>query len=79
MCVVPYSHDQPDFARRCAGLGVARIVPRRKYRAARVAKELEWLLSRESYRAAARDVAAEMAQEDGIAAACEGLERAAFS
>ena len=33
MCVVPHSHDQPDFARRCAELGVARTVSRGQYRA----------------------------------------------
>lgn len=77
MCVVPYSHDQPDNARRCVGLGVARIVPRGKYRAARVRVELERLLTDDSYRAAAQRAAAEMANEDGVAAACAGLERAA--
>ncbi len=35
MCVVPYSHDQPDYARRCVGLGVARTVARGQYRAGR--------------------------------------------
>ena len=76
MCVVPYSHDQPDFARRCVGLGVARTVPRGQYRAGRVRAELERLLTDGGYRAAAQKVAAEMAREDGVAAACDGLERA---
>jgi rhamnosyltransferase subunit B len=78
MCVVPYSHDQPDFARRCVGLGVARMVPRGQYRAGRVRAELERLLTDGGYRAAAQGVAAEMAKEDGVAAACDGLERAAI-
>lgn len=77
MCVVPYSHDQPDNARRCVGLGVARTVRRPHYRAARVRTELERLLTDGRYLAAARKVAGEMAKEDGVAAACEGLERAA--
>ncbi len=77
MCVVPFSHDQPDNARRCVGLGVARTVARGQYRAGRVRAELERLLTDGSYRAAAQRVAAEMAKEDGVAAACEGLERAA--
>jgi UDP:flavonoid glycosyltransferase YjiC (YdhE family) len=75
-CVVPYSHDQPDNARRCVGLGVARTVPRGQYRAGRVRAELELLLTDGSFRAAAQSVAAEMAKEDGVAAAREGLERA---
>jgi rhamnosyltransferase subunit B len=74
MCVVPYSHDQPDNARRCVGLGVARIVPRGQYRAGRVRAELERLLTDGGYRVAAQNVAAEMAKEDGVATACEGLE-----
>jgi len=76
MCVVPYSHDQPENARQCVRLGVARTVPRGSCRAARVAKELEQLLLDEGYRAAAANAAREMAKEDGIAAACDGLERA---
>jgi UDP:flavonoid glycosyltransferase YjiC (YdhE family) len=79
MCVVPYSHDQPDNARRCVGLGVARIVPRKQYRAGRVLSELERLLTDGRYLKAAQNVAGEMAKEDGIAAACEGLERAAMA
>ena len=76
MCVVPFSHDQPDYARRCANLGVARVVPRSRYRAPLVAKELEQLLTNGRYRAAAESTAAEMSKEDGIAAACDRLERA---
>ncbi len=76
MCVVPYAHDQPDNARRCAGLGVARIVPRAEYRAKRVAAELEQLLTDGRYQASAKRTAAEMAKEDGVAAACDGLEAA---
>ena len=75
MCAVPYSHDQPDFARRCVNLGVARRVPRHAYRAARVATELERLLTDGAYMKAAQSVASEMAKEDGVAAACDGLER----
>jgi UDP:flavonoid glycosyltransferase YjiC (YdhE family) len=76
MCVVPYSHDQPDYARRCANLGVARIVSRNRYRAALVAKELEALLTGTAHSEAAQNTAREMAKEDGIAAACDGLEKA---
>ena len=78
MCVVPYSHDQPDYARRCVGLGMARTVPRSAYRAGRVRVELERLLTDGGYQVAARNVASEMAKEDGVAAACDGLERAAL-
>lgn len=76
MCVVPWGHDQPDNARRCVELGVARIVPRGGYRAGRVAKELELLLSDARFRSAAARVASVIAGEDGVARACEGLEAA---
>ena len=76
MCVVPFSHDQPENARCCARLGVARIVTRGSYRGTRVAGELERLLTDGSYSKAAREAAMEMSKEDGVSAACEGLERA---
>ena len=73
MIVVPYSHDQPDNAVRVKRLGVARIIPRSRYRAAQAAEDLKHLLTGE-YADAARDVAREVAREDGVAAACDGLE-----
>ncbi|HTA43235.1 MAG TPA: glycosyltransferase [Bryobacteraceae bacterium] len=77
MIFMPYSHDQPDNANRARKLGVARIIPKSNYRADRVAHELRILLSRNAYSAAAKHVAAEIAQENGVRAACEGLEAAA--
>jgi UDP:flavonoid glycosyltransferase YjiC (YdhE family) len=41
-----------------------------------VARELEQLLMDGAYRAAAGNTAREMAKEDGVAAACDGLEQA---
>jgi rhamnosyltransferase subunit B len=74
MIVVPWSHDQPDNGMRVKKLGVARVIPRGRYRADRVARELELLLGGSGYAAAARAAAAEMEREDGVAAACAGLE-----
>jgi UDP:flavonoid glycosyltransferase YjiC (YdhE family) len=76
ICVAPWSNDQPDNARRCVNLGVARVVPRSGYRAARVAAELERLLTDGSFREAAARAAAVIAREDGVARACDGLESA---
>ena len=73
MIVVPYSHDQPDNARRVERLGLARVIPRTKYRANRIARELGQLLT-DSYSAAAVKIASDMAQEQGVAASCDGLE-----
>jgi len=72
MIVVPYSHDQPDNARCVARMGVARVVRRSQYRAGRVARELAGLLGA-PHVDAARRVAAEISQEDGVRAACENL------
>ncbi|HVY93679.1 MAG TPA: glycosyltransferase [Bryobacteraceae bacterium] len=76
MCVVPWGHDQPDNARRCVNLGVARVLPRGAYRADRAAAELKLLLTDASYRDAAARAAAVIAKEDGVARACDGLESA---
>jgi UDP:flavonoid glycosyltransferase YjiC (YdhE family) len=73
MIVVPRSHDQPDNGRRIAQRGVGRVIPRGRYRADRVVRELETILKTPSYADAARGTAAEMEREDGVAAACEGL------
>jgi len=73
MIVLPFSHDQPDNARRVANLGVARVLNRRKYRAERVACELRALLSG-SYAEPAERAARTIAAENGVYAACEGLE-----
>jgi rhamnosyltransferase subunit B len=76
MLVVPYSHDQPDNAMRVARLGVARTIVRDRYRAGRVAAELHALLSGDRYSSAARRTAIGMAGEEGVRAACDGLEAA---
>ncbi len=76
---VPYSHDQPDNARRITALGAARTVPRNKYRAARVAAELRELLASPTVKQTCARLAAQLAQEDGVRVACEGLERLALA
>ncbi len=73
MLVTPLSHDQPDNAMRAARLGVARVLPRGQYRADRVARELRVLLSGGYTDTAARTGLA-LAREDGVRAACDGLE-----
>ena len=56
--IVPFAHDQPDNAFRVRQLGVARVVYPRRYRAARVARELAALRSGSAYAAAAADASA---------------------
>ena len=74
MIVVPFSHDQPDNANRVARLGVARVVPRGRYRADRVADALGALRGLEAQAAL---VGRAVSSEDGAAAACENLEKTA--
>ena len=75
MIVVPWSHDQPDNGMRVQRLGVGRVIPRSRYRRDRVSRELEAILGQTAYSTAARETACEMDLEDGVAAACAGLER----
>ena len=74
MLVMPYSHDQLDNARRAQRLGVARVLPREDYTAARAADELKRLFATPAYAANAEAAGAEMRREDGLAAACDALE-----
>jgi UDP:flavonoid glycosyltransferase YjiC (YdhE family) len=75
MLVVPFGQDQPDNARRCVALGVARTISRRAFRPPRVASELSKLLDDSSYAARAAAVGREVQAEQGTRNACDELER----
>ena len=45
MLIMPYSHDQPDNARRMRRLKVARVIQKSSYKPARVARKLTAMLS----------------------------------
>jgi UDP:flavonoid glycosyltransferase YjiC (YdhE family) len=72
--IVPFAFDQPDNAAHAALLGGGRTLPRVKYRATRVAKELDILLSRPDYASKAREVGQQLQQEDGAGAASDLIE-----
>ncbi|HEY0786903.1 MAG TPA: glycosyltransferase [Acidobacteriaceae bacterium] len=74
MLIMPYSHDQPDNARRMRRLGVARTIPRKRYSAERAAKKMTQLLQEPRYRERAVAAAQVIAGEDGTSAACDALE-----
>ena len=76
MLVIPFSHDQPDNARRMQRLGVARILPRERYTAVRAARALQHLLQQPSYAQRAVTAAAHMEKEDGLHSACDAIEAA---
>lgn len=77
MLVMPYSHDQPDNARRVRHLGVAKVIRRQDYRPEAAARKIQALLKDAVYAGRAAEVARVVAEEDGIRTACDALEVAA--
>jgi len=75
MLVMPYSHDQPDNARRVRHLGVAEVIRRKAYTAEAAATKIDSLLKDQGYAHRAAEVASVVAEEDGVTTACDALER----
>ncbi len=74
MLIMPYSHDQPDNARRMRRLGVSRTIQRTSYKPARVARRVRAMLDEPEFGARAAQVAQQIAGEDGTKMACDALE-----
>jgi len=74
MLIMPYSHDQPDNARRMRRLKVARVIQRGNYTPVRVARKLQVLLEDPRYARRATLIARRLAREDGTKAACDALD-----
>jgi len=72
--IVPFAFDQADNAAHAARLGASRTLPRKKYRAARVAKELDILLTRPDYAIKASAVGQQLRSENGAAVASDLIE-----
>ncbi|HZQ55855.1 MAG TPA: glycosyltransferase [Bryobacteraceae bacterium] len=75
MLVVPWSHDQPDNAERIRRLGIARVISRARYNAQRAEREIRILLEDKRYEDRARQIAEEIANEDGLKNACDCVEK----
>jgi len=75
MLVVPFGQDQPDNARRCVSLGVARAVSRRQYKPDMVARELDALRSKRGFAENASQVSDLVRSERGTETACDAIER----
>jgi rhamnosyltransferase subunit B len=73
--IVPYSHDQPDNAARVERLGTSRTLPRQQYTAARVARELDALLTHSAYAANAEKFGRIIRAERGVSVACDAIDR----
>ena len=74
MLIMPYSHDQPDNARRMMRLKVARVMQRGNYTPMRVARRLRSMLADPLLARGAESVAQQLSHEDGVGAACDALE-----
>jgi UDP:flavonoid glycosyltransferase YjiC (YdhE family) len=75
MLIMPYSHDQPDNARRMQRLKVARTILKAKYTPARVARKLGAMLDDALLARRAESVARQLSREDGVQTACDVLEK----
>jgi rhamnosyltransferase subunit B len=74
MLIMPYSHDQPDNARRMRRLKVARVIAKKSYTPARVEKKLKSMLGDKRFAEQAKVVARQVARENGVRTACNALE-----
>jgi UDP:flavonoid glycosyltransferase YjiC (YdhE family) len=73
--IVPFAFDQPDNAAHAARLGVSRTLPRPKYRATRVAAELDMLLTKNDYATKANELGKQLRQENGPGVAGDLIEQ----
>ena len=74
MLIMPYSHDQPDNARRMKRLGVSRTIQKSAYKPSRVAPVLRAMLEEPLFAQNAHAVAQQLSKEDGVKTACDALE-----
>ena len=74
MLIMPYSHDQPDNARRMRRLGVAKSIKKERYTPARVVRRLRAMMDAPDLAKRAASVAEQLKQEDGVKTACDALE-----
>lgn len=72
--VVPHAHDQFDNAARVVRLGCGRYLPRPRYNAARVTKELRALLDNPDYASRANEVGKQVQAEKGARVAADAIE-----
>ncbi|MGC2615317.1 MAG: glycosyltransferase, partial [Terracidiphilus sp.] len=74
MLIMPYSHDQPDNARRMKRLGVAKVIQKAGYTPKKVTRKIRKMLDDPSLAEKARAVAEQLRGEDGVKTACDALE-----
>ena len=74
MLIMPYSHDQPDNARRMKRLGVAKVIQKSSYTPTKVTEKLRKMLEDPELAEKAHAVAEQLRGEDGVKTACDALE-----
>jgi rhamnosyltransferase subunit B len=74
MLIMPYSHDQPDNARRMRKLKIARIIQLGDYKPIRAAREIRSMLEEPKFARRAQCVAETLRGENGVRTACDALE-----
>ena len=72
--VTPFTHDQPDNAARLKRLGVAEVIPARKYKAKRIVPALRRLLDSPDVARACREVRAKFEGVDPLERTCDLIE-----
>ena len=75
MLIVPFGQDQPDNARRCERLGVARTLRYDHFATPRVVSELSQLLNDRTYLEQAKKIGKEVEEESGTKKACDAIEQ----
>ncbi|HYU98544.1 MAG TPA: glycosyltransferase [Pyrinomonadaceae bacterium] len=73
--IVPFAFDQADNAAHAARLGCSRTLPRAKYYAARVSRELDILLTKTEHTSKARKSGGLLRMENGAAVAADLIEQ----
>ena len=73
--IVPFAHDQPDHAARVTRAGLGKTVYRDRCNARTLTAALAPLLTDTALQARCQGVGEQLQQEDGVARACEAIER----
>lgn len=74
MLIMPYSHDQPDNARRMKRLGVAKVIQKASYTPRKVTRKLRKMLEEPELAQKSAAIAKQLEHEDGVKTACDALE-----
>jgi len=74
MLLMPYSHDQPDNARRVKRLGIAKVIQRHNYTAEAAAKLIQEILADPNYQERATAIGAQLQNEQAVQKAANALE-----